>query len=139
MQFMVMRRASAATDTAAAPSREMIDALTRYVEKLAARGVIKGGGWLGPVSSGARIAVASSEARIMDGPFAETKEVIAGFAIIEAGSLAEVIEIVKDWPVFGQRAAEFDIRPILAPGELGFSAAQEARYGRIFAHEPPPD
>lgn len=137
MQFLVIRKARAMDQTGIPPTQARIDALTAYVENLAGKGLIKAGGWLGSLSDGARVVVSETGTRIMDGPFAESKEVIAGFAILDVPSLEDAVAIVKEWPVIGTHQAEFDIRQIMSPAELGFSAQQTARYERIIRHEVP--
>src|ERR1044071_1684852 len=98
MQFLVIRKADAETEAGVMPSPQLIDDMTSYNEKLVKRGVMKSGAGLMPSSKGARVSFSGGKASVIDGPFAEAKELIAGFSIIEANSLAEVIEMVKDWP-----------------------------------------
>ena len=70
------------------------------------------------------------------GPFAEAKELIAGFSVIEANSLEEVIDMVKDWPrTDGHGNVQIEIRQIATAGDLGFNDEQQDRYNRLVEQE----
>src|SRR6476661_568963 len=98
MQFMVIRKADAETEAGVMPSKELIDDMTAYNEMLVKRGAMKQGAGLLASSRGARVSFSNGKPTVIDGPFTEAKELIAGYSIIEAKSLAEVIELVKQWP-----------------------------------------
>ncbi|WP_404400721.1 YciI family protein [Pelagibacterium halotolerans] len=111
MRFMVMIKASAETEAGVMPTDEQLLAMGKYNEELVAAGVMKDGAGLHPTSRGARIVMKDGETIVTDGPFAETKEVIAGFWIWECASLAEAIEWLKKVPESpGQ--ADYEIRQI---------------------------
>ena len=132
MEFMVIRKADAETEAGAMPSKQVIDDMTGFNEKLVRSGAMKMGAGLTPSSRGARVKFSGGKPKVIDGPFAEAKELIAGFSIVEAKSLAEVIEIVKQWPQSdGRGNVEVEIRPIVTAEDLGFSEEQLARERRI--------
>src|SRR5437868_3877370 len=98
MQFVVLRKADAETEAGVMPSKQLIDDMTSFNEGLVRSGKMKSGAGLMPSSRGARVSFSNGKPTVLDGPFAEAKELIAGFSVIEAASLAEVIELVKQWP-----------------------------------------
>ena len=132
MQFMVIRKADADSEAGAMPSPQLIDDMTSYNEKLVASGAMKAGAGLMPSARGARVSFADGRPTVIDGPFSEAKELIAGYSIIEAGSLAEVIEMVKGWPASdGHGNVQIEIRQLITAEDLGFSEAQQERYDRL--------
>ena len=136
MQFMVIRKADSETEANVMPSPQLIDDMTAYNEKLVSRGVMKSGAGLLSSAKGARVSFSNGKPKVVDGPFAEAKELIAGYSIIEAGSLAEVIEMVKDWPVSdGHGNVQIEIRQIATAESLGFSEEQKERYDRLVEQE----
>lgn len=92
MRFMMMVRATKETESGAMPSQEMIDAMTSYNEALVKAGVLLDGGGLQPSSAGARITWTGGRQSVVDGPFAETKELIAGYWIIQVQSKEEAVQ-----------------------------------------------
>ena len=92
MRFMMMVRATKATESGAMPSQEMINAMMSYNEALMQAGVLLDGGGLQPSSSGFRVAWNGGKKSVVDGPFAETKELIAGYWIIQVKSKEEAVE-----------------------------------------------
>ncbi|MBI4920433.1 MAG: YciI family protein [Devosia nanyangense] len=134
MQFLVIRKADAETEAGAMPSPQLIDDMTSYNARLVERGVMKAGAGLRPSAKGARVSFSNGAPSVVDGPFAEAKELIAGFSVIEAGSLQEVIEMVKDWPSSdGHGNVQIEIRQIATAEDLGFNDAQQERYDRLVA------
>jgi hypothetical protein len=136
MQFLVVRKADEETEAGVQPSKELIDDMTSYNEKLVRSGKMKMGAGLMPSSRGARVSFRAGRPTVIDGPFAEAKELIAGFSIIEAGSLAEVIDLVKDWPqVDGHGDVQVEIRQIFTAEDLGFTDEQRERYAKLEAEQ----
>jgi hypothetical protein len=136
MQFMVIRKADAETEANAMPSPQIIDDMTSYNEKLVKRGVMREGNGLRSSAFGARVSFSNGKPTIVDGPFAEAKELIAGYSIIEAASLAEVIELVKDWPQSdGHGNVQIEIRQIATAESLGFDSEQLDRYNQMVAQQ----
>ena len=98
--------------------------------------MMKSGGGLTPSARGARVSFSNGKPTVIDGPFAEAKELVAGYSILEAASLADVIEIVKQWPPLdGHGNVQIEIRPVVTADELGFSAEQRERYARLVEEE----
>jgi hypothetical protein len=136
MQFLVIRKADSETEAGVPPSKELIDDMTSYNEKLVRSGKMKMGAGLMPSARGARVSFRNGKPTIVDGPFAEAKELIAGFSLIEAGSLAEVVELVKQWPLSdGHGNVQIEIRQIVTAEDLGFSEEQKERYARLEAEQ----
>jgi hypothetical protein len=136
VQFLVIRKADAETEAGVSPSPKLIDDMTSYNEKLVSRGVMKSGAGLLPSSKGARVSFSDGKPTVLDGPFSEAKELIAGFSVIEAGSLAEVIEMVRDWPQSdGHGNVQIEIRQIATAEDLGFSDEQRDRYAKLVEQE----
>jgi hypothetical protein len=134
MQFVVLRKADAETEAGAMPSRQLIDDMTSYNEGLVRSGKMKSGAGLMPSSRGARVSFSNGKPTVVDGPFAEAKELVAGFSVIEAASLAEVIELVKQWPRSdGHGNVQVEIRQIFTAEDLGFSEEQQDRYAKLEA------
>ncbi len=110
---MIIRRADEETEAGVAPSAELFDAMAKYNEELVKAGVMLDGAGLQPTSRGAKVRFSQGRTSVVDGPFAEAKELIAGYTIIEADSLAEAVERVKRWPtVDGHGNATIEIRRI---------------------------
>jgi hypothetical protein len=136
MLFMVIRKADAETEAGVLPSEQLIDDMTSYNEGLVRSGAMKSGAGLMPSSRGARVSFSGGRPRVIDGPFAEAKELVAGFSIVEAGSLAEVVEMVKQWPQSdGHGNVQIEIRQIITADDLGFSDEQKARYAKLEAEQ----
>jgi hypothetical protein len=111
---------------------ELIAAMGRYNEELVKAGAMLDGAGLHPSVHGARVSFRKGKPTVIDGPFAEAKELIAGFSVIEAASLAEVIDLVKQWPQSdGRGNVQVEIRQIAAVDDLGFSDEQKERYDKM--------
>src|SRR5690606_19608553 len=110
MRFMVMVKASAESEAGVMPSEQLLAEMGRYNEELVKAGVMLAGEGLHPSSKGARVRFSGSERTVIDGPFAETKELIAGFWLIQAKSRDDAIEWVKRAPFDG--GTEIEIRQV---------------------------
>jgi hypothetical protein len=99
MRFMIIRRADEETEAGALPTQELVDAMMRYNEKMMNAGVMTGGEGLQPTSQGALVKFQDGRPTVMDGPFAEAKELIAGYTLIQVNSREEALEWMKRWPV----------------------------------------
>ena len=117
MRFMLIRKADEASEAGVLPSPEFLTAMTKYNEEMAAAGVFIDGVGLRASSKGARVRIGGDTPSVTDGPFTETKELIAGFTLIRAGSLAEAIEWVKRWPAI-DAGAEIEIRQLFEPADF---------------------
>jgi hypothetical protein len=128
MRFMVIRKADEETEAGVVPSTELLEAMTRYNEELVKAGVMLAGEGLMASDRGARVHFGSGKPTVIDGPFAEAKELVAGFSILEADSLADVIEWVKKWPVEdGHGNAEIEIRQVHEEEDFGDAITDENR------------
>ena len=127
MRFMVMVKATAESEAGAMPSEELLTAMTRYNEELVKAGVMKAGEGLQPSSKGARVRFSGADRTVVDGPFAETKELVAGFWLWEVGSLAEAIEWVKRCPNPMSGESEIEIRQLYEFDDFGPELTPEVR------------
>ena len=98
MRFMLIRRADKETEAGVPPSKELFAAMMEYNEEMVKAGVMLQGEGLQPSSKGARVKFSGGKPTVIDGPFTETKELIAGFTMIQVKSKEEAIEWVKRWP-----------------------------------------
>jgi hypothetical protein len=127
MRFMILIKADATSESGAMPDQKMLEQMTRYNEELVAAGVMLAGEGLHPSSRGARVRFSGSTRTVTGGPFAETKELIAGFWIWQVGSLAEAIDWVKRCPNPMLGESEIEIRQIFESEEFGDELTPELR------------
>jgi hypothetical protein len=125
MRFMILVKANADSEAGAMPSREALDAMTAYNQELMAAGVLLAGEGLHPSSRGVRVRFSGDSRAVTDGPFAETKELLAGFWILQTRSLDEAIEWVKRAPFDG--GAEVEIRQVFEAEDFGDELSPETR------------
>ena len=97
VRYMVMHYQTQDMEDGVPPSPEQQAAIGEYMQEAAMAGVLLSGEGVGPSSKGARVEVENGAVRVIDGPFAEAKELIAGFAILEVDSLAEAVEHARRW------------------------------------------
>ena len=120
MRFMVMVMATKETEAGPPPKPEDFAAMQKYNEELVKAGVLLAAEGLAPTSKGARVKFSGDQRTVIDGPFAETKEVVAGFSIIKVKSLEEAIELVKRTPnIFPNGEAEVEIRKLMDVEDFG--------------------
>ena len=110
MKVMVMVKATADSEAGAMPDTELLEAMGRFNEELVNAGVMLAGEGLHPSSRGVRVAFDGPQRRVIDGPFAETREFLAGFNLIEAGSMDEAMEIARQFP--WARFGSIEVRPV---------------------------
>ncbi|PKM26609.1 MAG: dehydrogenase [Gammaproteobacteria bacterium HGW-Gammaproteobacteria-13] len=127
MRFMVIVKATADSEAGFMPSKELMAAMWRYNEELVEAGVLLAGEGLQPSSKGARVKFSGSQRSVTDGPFMETKELIAGFWIFQVASLAECIEWVKRCPNPMPGDSEIEIRQIFETEDFGDELTPEMR------------
>lgn len=126
MRFMVLIKANADSEAGAMPDEALLTAMGKFNEELVNAGVMLAGEGLHPSSKGVRIRFSNKEATVIDGPFAETKELIAGFWIWRTNSLEEAIEWVKKCPCPMEGGeAEIEIRQIFELEDFGDAATPE--------------
>jgi hypothetical protein len=124
---MVIRRADKNTEAGVLPTTELIDAMLKYHKQMENAGILIEGMGLHPSVRGARIKIAAgSRPAVMDGPFAETKELIAGFSLIDVKSREEAIEWVKRWPV-EDGPVELEIRQVFDAEDFGPALTPDLR------------
>jgi hypothetical protein len=120
MRFIVMGMATKESEAAPPPKPEEFAAMQKYNEELAKAGILLAAEGLAPTSKGARVKFSGDERTVIDGPFAETKELVAGFTIIEVKSLEEAIEWVKRAPNVSRNGeAEVEIRKLMDVEDFG--------------------
>ena len=112
MLFMIIRKGDAVTESGLLPGPEAIEAMGRYRDELAAAGVYRGGDGLLSTAHGAKLHYRNGKTSVTDGPFAEAKEVIAGFVLIEVASLAEAVRWARLCPSLAFGDAELEIRQV---------------------------
>lgn len=127
MRFMVIVKATADSEAGFMPSEELLTAMGRYNEELVEAGVMLAGEGLHPSSKGARVRFSGSQRSVTDGPFIETKELIAGFWIFQVASLAECLEWVKRCPNPMPGDSEIEIRQIFEAEDFGDEFTPELR------------
>jgi len=127
MRFMVMVKANEQTEAGVMPSAELLAAMGKYNEELAKAGVLLAGEGLQPSSKGARVKFSGKERTVVDGPFAEAKELVAGFWLIQAKSKEEAIEWVKRCPNPMEGESEIEIRQVFEAEDFGEEFTPELR------------
>jgi hypothetical protein len=130
MRFMIIRKADAETEAEVMPSTELIEQMTSYNEKLVAAGVMVGGDGLRSSRHGAKISFSNGRPTIMDGPFTEAKELIAGYTLIDVGSYEEALEWIRQWPPLdGNGNVQLELRQVVAAADFGeaFTPELQAR------------
>jgi hypothetical protein len=125
MRFMVIVKATKDSEAGIKPTEELLEAMAKYNEELVRAGVMLDGAGLQPSSKGARVRFAGPQRTVVDGPFAETKELIAGYWIFQVKSREEAIEWVKRCPNPMPGDSEIEIRPLFEMDDFGDSAAVE--------------
>lgn len=131
MRFMIIRKADAETEAGVMPGEDLINAMGAYNEELARAGVLLDGMGLKASSAGARVKFSGGKPTVIDGPFAEAKELIAGFTLIQVKSKAEAVEWVKRWPKEdGHGNAEIEIRQVFELEDFQQGPARE-RHERL--------
>ena len=120
MRFILMGMATQESEAGPPPKPEAFAAMQEYNEDLAKRGILLAAEGLTPTSKGARVTFNDDERIVTDGPFAEAKEVVAGFSIIKANSLEDAIDLVKSTPnIFPNGKAVVEIRKLMDVEDFG--------------------
>jgi hypothetical protein len=133
MRFMVLVKASKETEAGVLPSTELLEAMGKYNEQLVKAGVMLAGEGLQPSTKGARVRFSGSKRTVIDGPFAETKELIAGYWIWQCKSKAEAIEWLKRCPNPTGEESEVELRQVFEAEDFGekFTPEQREREDRM--------
>ena len=128
MRFMILVKADADSEAGVMPSEDLLAAMGNYNEELVNAGVLLAGEGLHPSSKGARVRFSGDNRTVIDGPFAETKELIAGFWLIEVKSKDEAIEWVKRCPnPMPGTESEIEIRQVFEADDFGAEFTPELR------------
>lgn len=127
MKFMVIVKASQDSEAGVMPREDQLAAMTAYNEELVKAGVMLAGEGLHPSSKGARVRFSGKKRTVIDGPFAETKELVAGFWLMQAKSMDEIVEWVKRCPNPHDEETEVEIRPIFEADDFGEALTPELR------------
>jgi len=132
MRFVVFVKADEQTEAGVLPSTEVLEAMTQYNDELAKAGVLLAGEGLHPSSKGARITFQGGKTTVTDGPFAEAKELVAGFWILQARSREEALEWIKRAPMDGGTTLE--MRQVYEAEDFGdeFPPELRAKEAEIF-------
>ena len=125
MRFMLLVKADKNTEAGILPSEKELADMGKYNDELVKAGVMLAGEGLQPSSKGARVKFSGGKRTVVDGPFAESKELVAGFWLIEAKSKEEAIEWVKRVPFTGE--AEIEIRQVFEAEDFGPAFTPELR------------
>lgn len=126
MRFMIIRKADRNTEAGILPSQELLAAMMKYNEELVKAGVMLQGEGLQPSSRGTRVKITDGKPVVVDGPFTETKELIAGFTMIQVRSKEEAVEWVKRWPI-EDGDVELEIRQVFEAEDFGEEFTPELR------------
>jgi hypothetical protein len=127
MRFMILVKATADSEAGVMPGEEMLAAMGRFNEELVNAGVMQAGEGLHPSSKGARVVFSGKNRSVVDGPFAETKELVAGFWLWKCASLQEAIEWVKRCPNPMLTDSEIEIRQVFEAEDFGDALTPELR------------
>ena len=127
MRFMAIVKANEKSEAGVLPSEWLLTEMGKFNEELVNAGVLLGGEGLQPSSKGARVRFSGDERTVVDGPFAETKELVAGFWLIEVKSLDEAVEWMKRVPCDPGDEGQIEIRRVYERDDFGDEYSDEAR------------
>ena len=127
MRVMVFIKATERSEAGEMPSQELLEQMTAFNEELVKAGVMLGGEGLHPSSKGVRVEFAGRERKVIDGPFAETKELLAGYWLWQVKSMDEAIEWVKRMPNPTGEESVVEIRPVFEADDFGEELTPELR------------
>jgi hypothetical protein len=135
MRVVVFVKATADSENGVMPSEELITAMTKYNEELVKAGIMLGGDGLHPTSKAKRVRFSGKDRTVIDGPFAETKELVAGYWIWQVKNMEEAVEWVKRCPNPMLGPSEIEIRPVFEAEDFGEALTPELREreGRLAA------
>jgi hypothetical protein len=134
MRFMVMVKATKDSEAGAMPSAQLLADMTKFNEELVKAGVMLAGDGLQPSSKGARVRFSGAKRTVIDGPFAETKELVAGFWVWQVKSKAEAIEWVKRCPNPMPGDSEIEIRQLFEAEDFASDDSMKEAFTQL-AHE----
>jgi hypothetical protein len=125
---MIIRKADSETEAGAEPTEQLIDEMVAYNQKLIDAGVMVDGAGLQRSAKGARISFKSGKPTVTDGPFTESKELVAGYTVIEVKSKEEAITWVKQWPTIdGHGNVQLELRQLFDNEDFGDKVVEMAK------------
>jgi hypothetical protein len=127
MKVMVIVKATKASEAGQLPSQQLLSDMGKFNEELVKAGIMLAGEGLHPSSKGARVRFSGKSRTVIDGPFAETKELIAGFWLWKVSSFQEALDWVKRCPNPHEEESEIEIRPLFEIEDFGDAATPEIR------------
>ncbi len=135
MKVMVIIKASKASEAGEMPSQELLTAMGNYNEELMKTGILLAGDGLHPTSKGKRVRFSARDRIVIDGPFTETKELIAGYWLWKVKDMAEAVAWLKRCPNPHEEDCEVEIRPVFEAVDFGDAMTPElrAQEERVFA------
>ena len=127
MRYMIIVKATKESEAGARPTEQLFAEMARYHEELQRRGMLVDGSGLQPSAKGWRVRLHGDKRTVVDGPFAETKELVAGYTIIQAQSKAEALEVTKRFPnpTIDGSPCEIEVRQLYELEDFGESPAIE--------------
>ncbi|SRR5579872_3794830 len=125
MKFMVLVKASKESEAGVLPTTELLTEMGKFNEQLVKAGVMLAGEGLHPTSKGKRVRFSGAERTVIDGPFAETKELVAGYWLWQTKSMNEAVEWLKRAPFDG--GTEVEIRQVFEPEDFGANLTPELK------------
>ena len=126
MRVMVLVKATVDSEAGAMPSSELLEAMGRYNEELVAAGIMQAGEGLHPSSRGVRVRFSGADRSVIDGPFAETKELVAGYWLWQVKDMDEAVAWVKRCPNPMPGPSEIEIRPLYELEDFDYAMTPEA-------------
>ena len=127
MRVMVLIKATEQSEAGEMPSQDLLEQMTAFNEELVRAGVMLAGDGLRPSSEGVRVEFSGSERRVIDGPFAETKELLAGYWVWQVRSMEEAVEWVRRIPDPTGERGVVEIRPVFEADDFGEEFTPELR------------
>jgi len=127
MRVMVILKATKDSEAGVPPSKELLEAMGKYNEELVKAGIMLAGDGLKPSSKGKRLRFSGDKRTVIDGPFTETKELVAGYWIWQVRSMEEAVEWLKRCPNPMPGESELEIRPFFEPEDFGENLTPELR------------
>jgi hypothetical protein len=127
MRFMVMVKATKDSEAGVMPDSKLLEAMGKYNEELVKAGVMLAGEGLHPSSKGKRVRFSGAQRTVIDGPFAETKELVAGFWLWQCKSMEEAIQWLKRCPNPHAGESEIEIRPLFEAADFSAEFTPELR------------
>ena len=126
MRVMVLVKSTVESEEGKMPSTELLEAMGKYNEELLNAGILLAGEGLHPSSKGKRVAFDGADRTLVDGPFAQTRELVAGFWLWQVRDMAEAVEWVKRCPNPMPGPSEIEIRPVFEASDFGDALTPEA-------------